>query len=216
MLAEFDRVEAEYGVERAEILRKACRTLVRNQFVYAGDRGAAVAYSALTDARFRRTVDDLFDGLGYRVIRSGEEQWVGIVTDADEAASAPKLRIDETLAVLVLASHWQDDADRGDLGERAVALTTANALHERYRDMTQSPGKATVSMVRFLEILKKLGARSIVRVGDLDREQQDREVEVRPMIKLLSGDAALKRIEDHVRQEEYARPRPAASAREDG
>lgn len=208
MLSEFERIEAEFGMERGADLRKACRYLIRNQFAYSGDRGVATIYNTLSDGRFRRTIDDFFDCLGYRVIRDGEEQWVGIILDDDDASSVPKLKMDETVVVLVLAGHWQEEADRGNLQDRAVALTTLNILHERYRDMLPSPAKAAITPSRFSEILKELTLRNLIWIGELDREQQDKEVEIRPMIKLVSGDAPLRRIEDYIRSEEVSHARP--------
>ena len=44
--------------------------------------------------------------------------------------------------------------------------------------------------------------RSIVDIGDYDRDQQDREVTIRSMIKVVSGDEPLRRIEGYVKWEE--------------
>lgn len=211
MLNEFDTVEATYGAEKAADLRKACRYLLRNQFVYSGDRGTATVYNTLTDARFRRVADELFDSLGYRVHRSADEQWVGIVLEDDDASSVPKMKLEETMVVLILGAHWQEEVELGNLHDRATALTTANVLHDRYKDMVQAAGKAVVSPQRFNDLLKEVAARNLVALGEIDRDQVDREVEIRPMIKLVSGSDALKRLEGYVKAEEIEmRRRPAA------
>lgn len=202
MLGEFEDIEARYGAEKGADLRKACRYLIRNQFAYSGDRSVATVYNTLVDNRFRRVADGLFDSLGYRVLRNAEEQWVGIVLEDDDPGSVPKLKLDETVVVLVLGSHWQEDADVGNLLDRAISLTTANALYERYRDIVQGAGKAAITPVRFTEILRELAQRNVVSLGELDRDQQDREVEIRPMVKLLTGSDALLRLEGYVRSEE--------------
>ena len=211
MLSEFEQVEATFGTEKAADLRKACRYLLRNQFAYSGDRGAATVYNTLTDARFRRVADELFDSLGYRVHRDAEEQWVGILLDDDDPSSVPKLKLDETLVVLVLGSHWQEEADLGNLLDRATALTTVNVLHERYRDMVQAAGKPAIPATRFLDLLREAAARNLIAVGDLDRDAQDREVEIRPMIKLVSGSDALNRLESYVKAEEASVRKPSAA-----
>jgi hypothetical protein len=194
MLAEFEEIEARYGAEKGADLRKACRYLVRHQFAYSGDRGVATVYNTLTDSRFRSAVDGLLDSLGYRVVRNAEEQWVGILLDDDDMSSVPKLKLDETIALLVVASQWQDDADRGGLFDRATSLTTLNALHERYRDILQSASKPALPIARFLDLLRELEARRIVDIGEYERDQQDREVTIRSMIK--------RRIEGYVTSEE--------------
>ncbi|PWB84660.1 MAG: hypothetical protein C3F11_00135 [Methylocystaceae bacterium] len=211
MLSEFNDVESRFGVEKAADLRKACRYLLRNQFAYSGDRGVAGVYDTLTDGRFRRIVDDLFDSLGYRVHRNAEEQWVGIVFDDDDLSSAPKMKLDETIVVLVLSGHWQEEADLGNLLDRATALTTMNVLHDRYKEMTQSSGKSGISAERFLKLLEEVAARNLIWIGELDRDQQDREVEIRPMIKFVSGADALGRLESYVKSEERSARKPSLS-----
>ncbi|PVE22388.1 hypothetical protein DC522_21675 [Microvirga sp. KLBC 81] len=212
MLSEFEQVEATFGAEKATDLRKACRYLLRNQFAYSGDRGAATVYNTLTDARFRRVADELFDSLGYRVHRNAEEQWVGILLDDDDPSSVPRLKLDETIVVLVLGSHWQEEADLGNLLDRATALTTVNVLHERYRDLVQAAGKPAIPAARFLDLLREAEARKLIAIGDLDRDAQDREVEIRPMIKLVSGSDALNRLESYVKAEEALVRRPSGAA----
>ncbi len=204
MLAEFEQAEASYGVDKVADIKKACRYLLRNQFVYSGDRGAAAVYNTLTDNRFRHLIADFFACIGYRVQGNAEEQWVGITFDDDDASSAPKLRLDETIVVLVLASHWQEDADVGNLQDRATALTTVNVLHERYRDMVEGSGKPAIPISRFQELLKEVASRNLIWVGDYDQDEQDREVEIRPMIKSISGSDALARLETYVASEERA------------
>jgi hypothetical protein len=212
MLNEFDQIEATFGAEKAADLRKACRYLLRSQFAYSGDRGAANVYNMLTDAKFRRVADDLFDSLGYRVHRNPEEQWVGILLDDDDLSSVPKLKLEETMVVLVLGCHWQEEADLGNLLDRATALTTVNALHERYRDIVQSSGKPAIPATRFLDLLREVAARNLITIGELDRDVQDREIEIRPMIKLVSGSDALKRLESYVTSEEGLTRKPSAAA----
>lgn len=213
MLAEFEQAEADFGVEKIADVRKACRYLLRNQFVYSGERGTATVYNTLTDNRFRRIIEEFFDCIGYRVHKNAEEQWVGILFDDDDPSSVPKLRLDETIMVLVLGSAWQEDADIGNLQHRATALTTVNVLRERYRDMVQNAGKPAIPVNRFLDLLKEVALRNLIWIGEYDQDAQDREVEIRPMIKSVSGADALARLESYVTSEEgaaRARATPAA------
>jgi hypothetical protein len=213
MLSEFEQIEESHGMEKAADLRKACRYLLRNQFAYSGDRGAGIVYNTLTDNRFRRVADQLFESIGYQVYRNAEEQWVGILFDDDDPSSVPRMRLDETMIVLVLGSHWQEEADLGNLIDRAVAITTVNVLNERYRDILQTTGKPMISPARFVELLREVELRKLISIGDFDSEAQDREVEIRPIIKFVSGADALARLESYVSAEERtmrARTMPAA------
>ena len=109
--------------------------------------------------------------------------------------------MDQTSGLLVVAAHWQAEVDRGGAEERGVVRTTFNVLFERYRDAIQRVTSAAIAKNRFLDILRDLAARHLVSIGDEDRDQQDREIDIRPMIKLVSGDDALRRIEAYARQE---------------
>jgi hypothetical protein len=201
MLSEFDQIERSAGVEKAADVRKTLHFLLRRQFVFAGDARTATVYSTIMDGRFRSAIDSFFDSCGYRVHRDLEAQWAGI-TALDEDVPLPRMKIDETIVVLVLAAHWQDEVNIGSVEDRATVVTTLNTLYDRYREMVQPNGSHTISITRFREILREASQRSLVDVGDFDADQQDCEVAIRPMIKLISGGDALNRIERYVRQEE--------------
>ncbi|HWV55476.1 hypothetical protein [Pseudorhodoplanes sp.] len=72
--------------------------------------------------------------------------------------------------------------------------------------MVQPNGSHAISISRFREILKEASQRSLVDIGDFDPDEQDCEVAIRPMIKLISGGDALTRIERYIRQEESRSP----------
>jgi len=209
MLSEFEQIEHAVGVEKAADVRKTLHFLLRHQFVFAGDRGTAVAYAIVMDGRFRGAVDQFFDSCGYRVHRDSEAQWAGIVA-ADDEVPLPRMKLDETIVVLVLAAYWQDEVNIGAVEDRATVVTTLNTLYDRYREMVQANSKNAISTSRFHEILREAEQRSLVDIGELDPDQRDYQVSIRPMIKLISGGDALVRLERYVRHEE-ARQLPEAS-----
>jgi hypothetical protein len=208
MLSEFETIERTLGAEKAGDLRKALHFLLRRQFVFAGDPRTATVYNVLMDGRFRAVIDGFFDSCGYRVHRDTEAQWAGI-TALGEDVPLPKMKLDETIVTLVLATHWQDEVNVGAVEDRAVVVTTLNTLFDRYKEMVQSNGSSSISLTRFREILKEASQRSLVDVGDFDAEVQDVEVAIRPMIKLISGADALQRIERFVRSQEVGLSEPS-------
>jgi Domain of unknown function (DUF4194) len=208
MLAEFEEIEQSTGADKSSDLRKALHFLLRRQFVFAGDPRTGTIYNTLMDGRFRNVIDGFFDSCGYRVHRDTEAQWVGILAQ-EEDVPLPKMKLDETVVILVLAAHWQGEVNVGAVEDRAVVVTTLNTLHERYREMVQPNGGAAVSIGRFREILREAEMRSLVEIGDFDGELQDCEVMIRPMIKLISGGDALLRLERYARNEETRVSRPA-------
>jgi Domain of unknown function (DUF4194) len=208
MLAEFDEVERTAGADKAGDLRKALHFLLRRQFVFAGDPRTGTIYNTIMDGRFRNVIDGFFDSCGYRVYRDTEAQWAGILA-LENDVPLPKMKLDETIVILVLAAHWQDEVNVGAVEDRAVVVTTLNTLHERYREMVQPNGGAAVAIGRFREILKEAEMRSLVEIGDFEAEMQDAEVRIRPMIKLISGADALQRLERYARSEEARLPKSA-------
>jgi hypothetical protein len=201
MLSEFEAIERTLGMEKASDLRKAIHFLLRRQFVFAGDSRTGTVFNTLMDSRFKPVIDGFFDSCGYRVHRDAEAQWAGI-TAVGEDVPLPRMKLDETIVILVLAAHWQDEVNVGAVEDRAIVITTLNTLFDRYKDMVQSNGSSSISLTRFREILKEASQRSLVDVGDIDAEAQDAEVAIRPMIKLISGADALQRIERFVRSQE--------------
>src|SRR5215471_3827044 len=201
MLSEFETLERTYGAEKAGDLRKAVHFLLRRQFVFAGDPRTSTVYGVLIDGRFRSIIDGFFDSCGYRVHRDTEAQWAGI-TAMGEDVPLPKMKLDETIVMLVLAAHWQDEVNVGAVEDRAVVVTTLNTLFDRYKEMLSGSETSAISLRRFREILAEAGQRSLVDVGDFEPDAQDVEVAIRPMIKLISGADALLRIERYVRSQE--------------
>ncbi|MCS3893283.1 hypothetical protein M2171_002416 [Bradyrhizobium japonicum USDA 38] len=205
MLSEFEAIERSLGAEKAADLRKAVHFLLRRQFLFAGDPRTGTVYNVIMDGRFRSVIDEFFDSCGYRVHRDTEAQWAGI-TAIGEDVPLPRMKLDETIVILVLAAHWQDEVNVGAVEDRALVVTTVNNLFDRYKDMVQPNGSSAISLGRFREILKEAAQRSLVDVGDFDSEAQDFEVAIRPMIKLISGSDALQRIERFVRTQEVSGP----------
>lgn len=207
MLNEFEEIERTAGAEKAADLRKALHFLLRRQFVFAGDARTGTVYNAIMDGRFRNAVDGFFDSCGYRVHRDPEAQWAGI-TAIDKDVPLPRMKLDETIVALVVAAHWQDEVNVGAVEDRAIVVTTLNTLYDRYREMVQPNGSHAISTSRFREILKEAAQRSLVDVGDFAPDEQDCEVAIRPMIKLISGGDALQRIERYIRLAETRSPAP--------
>ena len=207
MLSEFEAIERTYGPEKAGDLRKALHFLLRRQFVFAGDPRTGTIYNIIMDGRFRSLIDAFFDGCGYRVHRDTEAQWAGI-TALGEDVPLPKMKLDETIVILVLAAHWQDEVNVGAVEDRAIVVTTLNTLFDRYKEMVQGNETSAISLRRFRDILGEAAQRGLVDVGDFDAEAQDFEVAIRPMIKLISGADALQRIERYVRSQEIGLSAP--------
>ena len=184
--------------------------------MFAGDPRTGTVYNVIMDSRFRSVIDDFFDSCGYRVHRDTEAQWAGI-TALGEDVPLPRMKLDETIVILVLAAHWQDEVNVGAVEDRAIVVTTLNTLFDRYKDMVQANETNAMSLREVSRYPgKEASQRSLVDVGEFDTEAQDVEVAIRPMIKLISGADALQRIERFVRSQEVGLPVPRAETTHDG
>lgn len=194
MLTDLAAIEERFGERAVDDVRTVANQLLRRQFLFAGDRGATHAYEVVTGARFRVYFTALFDALGYRLRISEAEQWVGLLPDP-ELDLFPKMRTEQTIALLVLALAWQDAANRGAAEARAVVKTTLNEVLERYRDIAGRSRKEALTSARFEDALREFARRGLVWVGDWDPEAADREIEIRPMLHLLVDGSALDLLE---------------------
>lgn len=194
MLHELAEIESRFGESAVDDVRKAANLMLRRQFLFAGDRGATHAYEVLTSPRFRTYFASLFDALGYDLRISEAEQWVGILPDV-HLDWFPRMRAEHTIVLLVLALAWQEEVNRGGAESRAVVATTLNALFERYRDLTARGRKEMLTTARFEESLREFERRGLVDVGPLDPEEEDKQVDIRPMVHLLVDGNALERLD---------------------
>lgn len=201
MLSELRTIEANYGEDRAKDVIRAIHFLQRHQFIYAGDRGTATIYNVVSDNRFERFIRSYFDAAGYRLVGNEREQWVGIIPDTDDVP-LPRMRIDETVALLVLTLFWQEEVNAGNVEDRATVVTTVNTLFDRYEDIVSRNRKTGVSASRFFELMKEFARRSLVELRAFDSEEQDQEIVIRPQIRVLAGDDVLARIERFIQDEE--------------
>lgn len=187
-------IEERLGEKTAQDVRKAGNLLLQKQFLYAGDRGSTHAYSVLSSSRYRVFYETLFDGLGYQFLHSDSEQWVGLLPDP-ELDTVPRLRLEHTILLLVLAHSWQEEIQRGAAEARAVVVTTVNALFERYRDHVGRHRRESLTPARFLDLLKDFHRRALVQIGPFDPDAQDHQLDIRPMVNRLITGEALSRLE---------------------
>ena len=119
MLVEFGNLEANNprGFQRVTQL---IVHLMRHQFVHAEDRGAAVLLETLNRPELARLVEGFFDVAGYRLVHRETEGWAGILPDP-ERTSLPRMRINETIALLVMRRLWEE-------GKRCSQTTAVHGM----------------------------------------------------------------------------------------
>ncbi len=186
MLAEFAAVEGR-DPRDYERITQLISHLMRHQFVHLEDRGAVRLIETLHRAPLARLVDDYFDVAGYRLVFRETEGWAGILPDP-ERVSLPRLRIDETIVLLVLRRLWEEDVQHGEVNGYGTATVTLNETFVAYEEIVAGTRRASLSISDFQSVLQALGRRSVVSLGDLDPDDRDRELAIRAIVATLAGD----------------------------
>ena len=202
MLFEFNALESSNprGFQRVTQL---IAHLMRNQFVHAEDRGAAVLLETLHRPELAKLVEAYFDVAGYRLAHRETEGWAGILPDP-ERISLPRMRIDETITLLVMRRLWEDALQLGEIQVNATVRTTLNEAYAAYQGIVAGTRRAAISVSDFRDVLRTLERRAIVRLGDFDPEAQDMDLDIRALVTSVAGD-------DFVASLEQILSRPAAS-----
>ena len=193
---QFDEREPR-GMER---VTQCIHQLIRHQFIHIGDRGAAPLLETLRRPVSAKLISDYFDVAGYRLVTRESEGWAGILPDT-ERVPAPRMSINETIVLLILARLWQQGIQEGVIGDHATVLLTLNEAYDAYQALVSRARRAAMRIEEFRDSVKELGRRAVLRLEPYDEELQDQELSIRPIVMILAGDDFLSTIETLVRQQ---------------
>lgn len=201
-MAEFEeKVAAAKGQAAADravdTLRRALNVLLDRQFIYNGDRGMAHLYEALLRADVRQLVEGVLDAFGYSLVMETTDQWVGVVPNEEGEFHGARLRIDETIILLLLGMIWQEGMNTGISEDRATVPTTSEEVFTRHAAIL---GRERIPRTRFQEILQEFKRRALVEIGEEDPETRDVILRIRSTIRLVSGEAQLQHLERFARE----------------
>jgi hypothetical protein len=186
MLVEFRTLE-ESNARGFHRVTQLVAHLMRNQFVHAEDRGAATLLETLHRPELARLVEDYFDVAGYRLVHRGSEGWAGILPDP-ERISLPRMRIEETIALLVMRRLWEEALQLGEIFANGTVRTTLNEAYAAYEGIVAGTRRAALTPGDFRDVLQTLEKRAIVRLGELDYEAQDMDLDIRALVATVAGD----------------------------
>ncbi|SEH43218.1 DUF4194 domain-containing protein [Tardiphaga sp. OK245] len=168
--------------------------LMRNQFVHAEDRGAAPLLETLHRPELNKLVEAYFDIAGYRLVHRQTEGWAGILPDL-ERALLPRMRIDETVVLLVMRRLWEEALRNDEIYDNGTVRTTLNEAYDAYQNIVAGTRRAGLTANDFRDVLQTLERRSIVRLGDLDADEQNMELDIRALVTSVAGDDFLASLE---------------------
>lgn len=170
--------------------------LMRNQFVHVEDRGAATLLETLHRPELAKLVEAYFDVAGYRLVHRETEGWAGILPDP-ERTSLPRMRIDETIALLVMRRLWEEALQLGEIYTNGTVRTTLNEAYAAYQGIVAGTRRAALAPNEFRDVLRMLERKAIVRLGEFDADAQDMDLDIRALVTSVAGDdfvAALEQI----------------------
>jgi uncharacterized protein DUF4194 len=198
LLIEFQDLEAREP-RTMERISQTIHHLLRHQFIHSDDRGSTAFLEIVRRSATGPLISAFFDAAGYKLIMRESEGWAGIIPDTERVA-APRMRIEETLVLLVLTRLWQEGIQEGEIGERNCVLSTLNDAYDAYQDLTSRSRRAALQIGPFRDVLQELARRAIIKLGAFDEDQQDLELTIRPIVALIAGEDFLSTIESFLQQ----------------
>ncbi|MDR6590072.1 DUF4194 domain-containing protein [Agrobacterium tumefaciens] len=186
MLHEFATLE-ETNPRESQRVTQLIAHLMRDQFVHVEDRGSATLLETLFRPKLKALVEAYFDVAGYRLVHRETEGWVGILPDP-ERISLPRMRTDETVVLLILRRLWEEALQLGDIEDKGTVRTSLNEAYAAYQEIVAGTRRANLSPGAFREVLEMLEKRAMVRLGTLDQEMQDMDLDIRALVATVAGD----------------------------
>jgi hypothetical protein len=199
MLAEFRQLEERDPALMARITQLIAR-LLRDQFIHRGDHGSARLLDTLYRPVAVNLLRDYFDVAGYRLVVRESEGWAGLLPDL-ERMSAPRMRIDETLVLLVMRRLWEESVHNGDIEDGGSVLLTLNEAYAAYEDVVSRGRRAAMPAAQFRDVVRSIERRAVVRLGAV--EDDDMELSIRPIVTLVAGDEFLTHLEQLLQGGEF-------------
>ena len=181
--------------------------LLRHQFLHTDDRGSPTLMETLRRPALIRLVEAWFDVAGYRLVMRDTEGWAGILPDT-ERISPPRMRVEETLVLLLLRRLWEEHIQDGDILRHGSVLLTLNEAYDAYQDVVARSRKASLTVSEFRDVVRLLERRAIVHLGDYDNDAQDMELTIRAVIAAVAGDDFVTSLEQWLARPDIVEAEP--------
>ncbi|MEG3619816.1 DUF4194 domain-containing protein [Magnetovibrio sp. PR-2] len=168
---------------RQETLRDIIATLLRDQFIFIGDRGTHGYDDLLDSIKIQDFLDSYFYMSGRTFHYHEGEKWAGVIPD-ETSSKWQKMKLDETQLLLVLAVMYNELIEKGSIDERAVAFTIYSDIVDRFIEIIggkEAPEKWQRQIIKTLELFQ---TRRIVKLVPHE-ESEDFDVEIRGMVPIL-------------------------------
>lgn len=185
MLSEFADLEHR-DAKSMQRVTQVIAHLLRCQFIHSDDRGSPGLLETLRRPSLVRLIEAYFDVAGYRLLVRDSEGWAGILPDI-ERISPPRMRVDETLVLLLMRRLWEEHIQNGEILTNGTVLLTLNEAFDAYQEIVASSRKSNLSAHDFRDVVRLLERRAIVELGEYDNEAQDMELRIRALVATVAG-----------------------------
>lgn len=202
MLAEFEALEARNPRHRQRVTQ-IINHLLRHQFLHVEDRGSANLFELLAQGPIEKLLSDYFEVAGYHLVVREAEGWAGILPDLEEIR-LPRMRLDETLMLLLLRRLWEEMVQEGHVERYGSVLLSLNAAYDAYQEMVARARRPSLSIAEFRALLLTMQRRALVRLGEPDEELEDIPLTIRALIVTVTGDDVLAHLEQLLSQQDGA------------
>lgn len=187
MLRELKRVVEESGKDPQEFQQTA-NYLLANQFVSAFKHGQRRHY--LLVEMYQQYFGNLFDALGMKLYVNENERLAGVLPVEREAFV--RLKIDETLFLLVLRQIYEEKVENFEIDNGFVATNTV-AILERYVQLVKREIPTETRFKDILTLFSKQGV--IIRGKAYDEDAKNIMINITPVVRLIVTEAYLRQLE---------------------
>lgn len=187
MLKDLQKAAAKAADHDEDDFRRAAAELLSGQFLFL-DNARQRNHYRLVKAQLGYFTD-LFDALGWSLKLDEDFGFVGLVP-ADGETQLP-LKLDETLILLLLRLTFEEGLENHNT-QRGCVSVDGEELLRRYETLLQ---RERPKRARFLDILKLFQRQNLLQRGDEDPVTALPQVRILPSIRVVAGEATLKRLE---------------------
>ena len=187
MLRELKKVCEESGKDVKDFQQTA-NFLLANQFVSAYKHGQRKHY--LLVESYADYFTKLFDALGMKLYVNEHERLAGILPVEREAFL--RLKIDETLFLLVMRQLYEEKVENFEVDNGFVATNT-NAVLERFVQLVK---REVPNETRFKDILTLFSRHGVIIRGKAyEEDSKNLMISITPVVRLIVTEAYLRQLE---------------------
>jgi len=182
-LQEFTKLVDDHEARHPDIakdVKRALQVMLFHQCVYQGQHGTSNAYDIII--RHRLFFEKFFATLGYSMQVIQRDRMIALqVEEMPYGWKQARFKKDETAVLLVLKLIYEEAIRSAGLDDDFTLETTTDEIVDYLHHTCQMK----IEEPRLSAILKMLGRRGTVKLGERDKDEKVTPIVIRPMINIL-------------------------------